>query len=161
MRKCLTNHAHGVVVRGHEQLYLSHEHSVRRNCISARASPPCSRRDDELSHSADAVRSGDLVFLAGILPADADGALVGEGDVVAQARFVFGELVRILAAAGTSSGRVTKVNVFLTDVDDRSRIDPVRREIFGETRPAPTLVEVSALALPGARIEVEAVAVAP
>ena len=43
------------------------------------------------------------------------------------------------------------------DVDDRQAVNAVRREIFGETRPASTLVEVSRLAIPGARIEVEAV----
>jgi 2-iminobutanoate/2-iminopropanoate deaminase len=52
------------------------------------------------------------------------------------------------------------VTIFLTDVDDRPRINPVRQEFFGETRPASTLVEVARLAIPGARIEVEAVAVA-
>jgi 2-iminobutanoate/2-iminopropanoate deaminase len=52
-----------------------------------------------------------------------------------------------------------KVTVYLTHVDDRSKINPVRQEFFGETRPASTLVEVAGLAIPGARIEVEAVAV--
>jgi enamine deaminase RidA (YjgF/YER057c/UK114 family) len=44
-------------------------------------------------------------------------------------------------------------------VDDRARINPVRQEFFGDARPASTLVEVSRLAIPGAKIEVEAVAV--
>jgi 2-iminobutanoate/2-iminopropanoate deaminase len=54
---------------------------------------------------------------------------------------------------------VAKVTVYLTDIDDRPRINPVRREFFGETRPASTLVEVSRLAIPGAKVEIEAVAV--
>jgi enamine deaminase RidA (YjgF/YER057c/UK114 family) len=112
----------------------------------------------ELSHSADAVRAGGYVFVAGILPVDASGALVGGDDVVSQARFVFGELGRILAAASCSPGDVLKVTVFLTDVDDRPRINPVRRELFGAARPASTLVEVSGLAVPGAKIEVDAIA---
>jgi 2-iminobutanoate/2-iminopropanoate deaminase len=49
--------------------------------------------------------------------------------------------------------------VYLTDVDDRPRIDPVRREFFGDARPASTLVEASRLAIPGARIEIDAIAV--
>jgi 2-iminobutanoate/2-iminopropanoate deaminase len=49
--------------------------------------------------------------------------------------------------------------VFLTDVDERPLINPVRQEIFGASRPASTLVEVARLAVPGARIEVEAVVV--
>jgi enamine deaminase RidA (YjgF/YER057c/UK114 family) len=112
----------------------------------------------ELSHSADAVRAGGYVFVAGILPVDASGALVGGDDVVAQARFVFGELGRILAAASCSPGDGLKVCVFLTDVDDRPRINPIRRELFGAARPASTLVEVSGLAVPGAKIEVDAIA---
>lgn len=113
----------------------------------------------ELSHSADAVRAGELVFVAGILPVDGKGDLVDDDDVIAQARFVFGELGRILEAAGCSFADVVRVTVFLTDVDDRPKINPIRQEVFGSTRPASTLVEVSGLAVPGAGIEVDAVAV--
>ena len=115
----------------------------------------------ELSHAADAVRAGGYVFVAGILPVDETGELVGGGDTAAQARFVLGELERILAAAGCAPADVVKVTVFLTDVDDRPLVNPVRQEVFGETRPASTLVEVSALVIPGAKIEVEAVALIP
>ena len=112
----------------------------------------------ELSHAADAVRAGSYVFVAGILPVDAAGELVGDGDTVAQARFVLGELERILAASGCSAADVVKVTIFLTDVDDRPLVNPVRQEVFGSTRPASTLVEVSGLAVPGAKIEVDAIA---
>jgi reactive intermediate/imine deaminase len=114
----------------------------------------------ELSHAADAVRAGETLFVAGILPVDSEGELVAAGDVVEQARFVFSELGRILSAAGAAFADVVKVTVFLTDVDDRPRINPVRQEVFGATRPASTLVEVSGLAVPGALIEVDAIAVA-
>ena len=67
----------------------------------------------------------------------------------------------VLAAGGSTFADVVKVTVFLTDVDDRARINAVRQELFGETRSASTLVEISALAIPGAKIEVEAVAVVP
>jgi 2-iminobutanoate/2-iminopropanoate deaminase len=65
----------------------------------------------------------------------------------------------VLSAAGAAPGDVAKVTVFLTDVDDRARINPVRQAFFGDARPASTLVEISRLAVPGAMIEVEAVAV--
>ncbi len=115
----------------------------------------------ELAHSADAVQAGGCLFVAGVLPVDAAGELVGGEDTVAQAEFVFGELGRILAAAGCAFADVVKVCVFLTDVDDRPRINPIRQRVFGPARPASTLVEVSGLAIPGARIEVDAVAVVP
>ena len=64
-------------------------------------------------------------------------------------------------AAGCSFADVVKITVFLTDVDDRPLVNPVRQEVFGDTRPASTLVEVTALVIPGAKIEVEAVALMP
>jgi 2-iminobutanoate/2-iminopropanoate deaminase len=114
---------------------------------------------DPISHYTDAVRAGDLLFVSGVVPVDADGRLVGGDDIVAQAQAVFESMRRVLAAAGAGPEDVVKVTVFLTDVDDRPRINPVRQAFFGETRPASTLVEVSRLAIPGAKLEVEAVAV--
>jgi reactive intermediate/imine deaminase len=114
---------------------------------------------DPISHYTDAVRAGDLLFVSGVVPVDADGRLVGGDDIVAQAQAVFESMRRVLAAAGAGPEDVVKVTVFLTDVDDRPLINPVRQAFFGETRPASTLVEVSRLAIPGAKLEVEAVAV--
>ncbi len=107
------------------------------------------------------MRAGDLLFVSGIVPVDSDGTLVGGEDVVAQAEAVFMTLERVLAEAGASARDVVKVTVFLTDVDDRPSINPVRQAFFGDARPASTLVEVSRLAIPGAKLEVEAVAVLP
>jgi 2-iminobutanoate/2-iminopropanoate deaminase len=112
---------------------------------------------EPISHYTDAVRAGNLLFISGCVPIDADGNLV-PGDVVAQARQTFANVGAVLAAAGAGFGDVVKVTVFLTDVDDRAAINTVRQEMFGAARPASTLVEVSRLAIPGARIEVEAVA---
>lgn len=116
---------------------------------------------EPISHYTDAVRAGELLFVSGIVPVDGEGSLVGGDDVVAQARAVFDTLGRVLAAASAGAADVVKVTVFLTDVDDRPLINPVRQAFFGDTRPASTLVEVSRLAIPGAKIEVEAVAVLP
>ena len=114
---------------------------------------------EPISHYTDAVRAGDLLFVSGCVPIDGEGNLVGRDDVVAQARQVLANVGAVLAAAGASFADVAKVTVYLTDVDDRARINPVRREVFGAARPASTLVEVSRLAIEGAKIEVEAVAV--
>ena len=115
---------------------------------------------EPISHYTDAVRAeGPLLFVSGVVPVDGEGRLVGGDDVVAQARQVFSNLGAVLAAGGATFADVVKVTVFLTDVDDRARINVVRQEAFGEARPASTLVEIAALAIPGARIEVEAVAV--
>jgi reactive intermediate/imine deaminase len=114
---------------------------------------------EPISHYTDAVRAGQLLFVSGCVPVDADGRLVGGNDVVAQARQTFANVGAVLAAGGSSFADVVKVTIFLTDVDDRPKINPVRQEFFGGARPASTLVEVSRLAIPGAKIEVEAVAV--
>jgi 2-iminobutanoate/2-iminopropanoate deaminase len=116
---------------------------------------------EPISHYTDAVRAGQLLFVSGCVPVDSAGRLVGGHDVVAQARQALANVGAVLAAGGASFADVAKVTIFLTDVDDRARINPVRQEFFGEARPASTLVEVSRLAIPGARIEVEAVAVLP
>jgi reactive intermediate/imine deaminase len=116
---------------------------------------------EPISHFTDAVRAGDLLFVSGVVAVDAARELVGGDDVVEQARQVFRNMGEVLAAAGCGFEDVVKVTVFLTDVDDRPLVNPVRQEVFGESRPASTLVEVSGLVIPGAKIEVEAVALIP
>jgi 2-iminobutanoate/2-iminopropanoate deaminase len=109
-----------------------------------------------ISHYCDAVRFGDLLFISGIPPTDAAGRVVGD-DVAAQARQVFVNLQLVLDAAGASFADVLKVTVYLLDVDDRTKINPVRQEFFGAARPASTLVGVRELAIPGMKVEIEAV----
>ncbi len=116
---------------------------------------------EPISHYTDAVAADGLLFVSGCVPVDGERRLVGGEDVVEQARQVFRNIGQVLAEAGASFADVVKVTVFLTDVDDRARINPVRQEVFGGTRPASTLVEISRLAVPGAKIEVECVAVLP
>lgn len=116
---------------------------------------------EPISHYTDAVRAGDLLFVSGCVPVDGEGRLVGGDDVVAQARQVLANVGAVLHASGASFADVVKVTVYLTDVDDRTRINPVRQEVFGDARPASTLVEVSALAIPGAKLEIDAVALVP
>jgi reactive intermediate/imine deaminase len=114
---------------------------------------------EPISHFTDAVRAGELLFVSGVVAVDADGALVGGDDVVAQTRQVFENMRAVLAAAGCGFEDIVKVTIFLTDIDDRPSINPVRQEVFGSTRPASTLVEVPRLAVPGAKVEIECVAV--
>lgn len=116
---------------------------------------------EPISHFTDAVRAGQLVFVSGIVAVDGDGHLVGGDDVVEQARHVLRSMGEVLAAAGCGFADVVKVTVFLTNVEDRPLINPVRQEVFGETRPASTLVEVPRLAVEGAKVEIECVAVVP
>ena len=115
---------------------------------------------EPVSHYTDAVSFGQLLFVSGRLGIDPESQTVPD-DVVDQARIVFANIGRVLAAAGASFADVLKVTVFLTDINDRPKVNPVRREFFGEHRPASTLVEVSRLVRPEAKIEVEAIAGIP
>jgi reactive intermediate/imine deaminase len=116
---------------------------------------------EPISHFTDAVVAGGFVHVSGIVAVDSLGRLVGGDDVVAQTRQVFENMRTVLEAAGCGFEDVVKVTIFLTDVDDRPSINPVRQEVFGSTRPASTLVEVPRLAVDGARVEIECVAIVP
>jgi len=110
-----------------------------------------------ISHYCDAVRFGNLLFIAGIPPTDAKGNVVGGDDVAAQARQVFVNMKGVLDAAGATFADILKVTVYLLDVNDRKKINPVRQEFFGAARPASTLIGVRELAIPGMKVEIEAV----
>jgi 2-iminobutanoate/2-iminopropanoate deaminase len=111
---------------------------------------------EPVSHYTDAVRWGDLLFVSGVAPLDKDLRLVSE-DVVEQTRKVFLNMKEILDVAGATFADVLRVTVYLTDVRDRARINPVRKEFFGAARPASTLIGVKELVAPGMKVEIEAV----
>ncbi|MGI9335125.1 MAG: RidA family protein [Gammaproteobacteria bacterium] len=111
---------------------------------------------EPVSHYTDAVRFGDLLFISGIVALDENMQVVGE-DAATQTRTILGNIEKILTAAGAGFCDVLRVTVYLTDIADRERINPVRQAYFGEARPASTLVEVSALVLPELKVEIEAV----
>jgi reactive intermediate/imine deaminase len=114
-----------------------------------------------ISHYTDAVRFGNLLFISGIAPLDANLNVIGGDDVAAQARCVFDAIDKILKRAGMSYQNILKVTVYLTDVNDRTKINPIRKEFFGKTLPASTLIGVKELAIPGMKVEVDAVAGIP
>ena len=113
--------------------------------------------NEPISHYTDAVRFGNLLFVSGIGPLDEHGTLVGRGDAAEQTRQILKNLAKVLQAAGATPADVLKVTVYLTDIDDRARINPVRQEFFGSARPASTLVEVSKLAIADMKVEIEAI----
>jgi len=116
---------------------------------------------EPMSHFTDAVRAGGFLHVSGVIAVDGEGNLVGGDDVAAQTRQVLENMRAILEAGGCRFQDVVKVTIFLTDVDDRPLINPLRQEAFGSARPASTLVEVSRLVLPEAKVEIECVALVP
>jgi enamine deaminase RidA (YjgF/YER057c/UK114 family) len=103
---------------------------------------------------------GRWVATAGQVALDDAGHLVGPGDLAAQARQVFANLNRALAAAGASFADVVKLNYYLTDITLLPAVRAIRDEHVDTARPpASTAVQVSALAMPGLMIEIEAYAI--
>jgi len=110
-----------------------------------------------------AVKAGKLVFLAGQLGVEfVDGkrTVVAPGDAARQIETIFVNMRTMLEDVGATLRDVCWLQIFVTNIDDRLKMDPVRRQFFSETElPAATMVEVSRLALPGAVVEVNAIAV--
>lgn len=111
---------------------------------------------EPVSHYCHVVRAGDFVWLSGMVGMQADGTI--PDDVVEQFRIAMASIDRCLHEAGGRPDQVVKVQVFMTDIAERPRINPIRQEYFGEHRPASTLVEVSKLIDPRLKVEIEAVA---
>jgi 2-iminobutanoate/2-iminopropanoate deaminase len=114
---------------------------------------------EPISHYTDAVVAGKTVYVSGQGAQDGQGKLVGRGDVVAQTRQVLDNMKTALAAAGGTLDDVTKVTVYLKNVDDRPKVNEVRKEYFKDNKPASTLIEISRFAIDGMLVEIEAVAV--
>jgi 2-iminobutanoate/2-iminopropanoate deaminase len=116
---------------------------------------------EPISHYTPVVRAGRMVFISGMEPKDEKGNTVGKDDVAAQARQVHENIKRCLTAAGATFADVCKVTVFLRNISDRPKINAVRKEYFGDARPASTLVEISRLASDDFLVEIEAIALLP
>lgn len=100
-----------------------------------------------------------LVFLSGQTPLAADGTLVGAGDFTAQARQVFENLATVLEDCGATFAAVVRLTVYLTDMSRIAEYREIKAQYIQGPQPASTAVGVSALAIPGMMIEVEATAV--
>jgi len=107
-----------------------------------------------------AVRMGDLIFVAGQVAEDAKGELVGKDDIRAQTVQVFENLRLVLEAAGSGLDLVGKVTVLTTSLAYRAVIHEIRAKVFGPTGhyPASTLAVITSLAKPEFLVEVDAVA---
>lgn len=112
---------------------------------------------EPVSHYCHATRSGDRIWVSGSVGVAEDGSI--PGDTVGQFQVALNNMDAALRAAGGTPQGIVKVTVFLTDVNDRAAINPLRQEYFGEHRPASTLVEVNALVMPELKVEIEAEAV--
>jgi enamine deaminase RidA (YjgF/YER057c/UK114 family) len=102
-----------------------------------------------------AVAVGDSCWVAGTTDAGPDGASQHPGDVAAQARAVFAIIERALAEGGFALADVVRTRMFVTDMGLSGEVSAVHGEVFGEIRPAATMVAVVGLMHPSLLIEIE------
>jgi reactive intermediate/imine deaminase len=108
-----------------------------------------------------AVKAGNLVFLAGQVGVDADGNLVGKGDIEAQTIQTYENIKTILASAGASLDDLVKTTTYTTSVAYRAKIADVRLRYFSNYFPPNSYIVVHSLATPDILIEIEGIAVCP
>jgi enamine deaminase RidA (YjgF/YER057c/UK114 family) len=104
-----------------------------------------------------AVRIGDRVLVSGTGPIWADGSCPDDAGV--QARRCLEIILDALVAAGGSAGDVVRTRMFLTSATDADAVGAAHGEVFGEHRPAATMVVIAALLDPRWRVEIEAEAI--
>jgi len=104
---------------------------------------------------------GTVVLLAGQTGVDGQGAVVHADDFESECRLLFDNLAEVMRGAGGSLDDVFKITVYLTDINDLDAFTRVKKEFFVKTWPAQTAIGISALAVPGLRVEVDAIAALP
>jgi len=102
-----------------------------------------------------AVRVGPHVWVAGTTAVDDRGGVVGEGDAGAQALFILRKIERALAEADASLRDVVRTRMYLVSLADEEAVGRAHREVFGDIRPAATMIQIAGLVDPRLRVEIE------
>ncbi len=103
-----------------------------------------------------AVVIGDDCWVAGTTDAGADGTSEHPGDVAGQTWAALERIERALADAGLTMSDVVRTRIYIVEIADAATVGAVHGQVFGEIRPAATMVQVVALIHPSLRVEIEA-----
>jgi enamine deaminase RidA (YjgF/YER057c/UK114 family) len=106
-----------------------------------------------------AVRVGNVIAVSGTAPIGSDGRTVGIGDAGAQARRCFEIIAGALEKAGASLQQVVRTRTLLVRIEDWEAVAAVHGEVFGQIRPANTIMQVSRFIDPDWLVELEADAI--
>ena len=106
-----------------------------------------------------AVRVGNLVEVAGTTASAPDGTVITPGDMYGQTKACLEIMLSAMAELGAVPENVIRTRMFLTDISRWEEAGRAHAEVFGEIKPASTMVEVSGFLDPGFLIEMEATAV--
>src|SRR5688572_4247990 len=101
-----------------------------------------------------AVRVGNQVFVSGTTASDENGRTVFVRDAYEQTRFILKKIATALNEVGANVGDVTRTRMFVTDISRWEEVGKAHAEVFGEIRPAATMVEVRSLVSPDHLVEI-------
>lgn len=97
----------------------------------------------------------ELIVLTGQQAINTDGSAAYPDDIEKQTSFIFERIQTLLAEANASLADAIKIVIYLTNMDDFSKISPIRNKYLKDSKPVSTLVEVSRLTIPGCNIEID------